>query len=156
MTTLRLEHARPVDAETLATISRRAFDSDVDCGAPGPGGPPGYDSAVWQAEMMSRASAYWKILLNGELVGGAIVFVYPRGRYYLARIFLDLSFHRQGLGERAMAAILAQYPKARTWQLETPRWNTRTRAFYEKLGFRVARQTNEDLFFRKDIAPHDA
>ena len=156
MNALRLALAGPEDAAALADISRRAFETDIACGAPGPDGPPGYDSAEWQADMMRRATAYWKILLGDTLIGGVIVFTYPSGRNYLARIFLDPVYHRQGLGERAMAALMAHYPEARSWQLETPPWNTRTRVFYEKLGFRVIRQTEDDLFFRKDIAPHDA
>lgn len=152
MAELTLELAKESDAPALAEISRRAFDSDVACGAPGPGGPPGYDSAGWQKDSMRRASAYWNILLDGQLVGGAIVMALPRGRYYLARIFLDPSVHHQDLGVRAMSAVLAAYPEARVWRLETPPWNTRTRAFYEKLGFRIVRQTEDDLFFQKTLS----
>jgi ribosomal protein S18 acetylase RimI-like enzyme len=148
---LTLEPARADDDAALAGISRRAFDSDAAVGGSGPGGPPGYDSADWQRQMMTQASAYWKLLLNGRLIGGAIVFTYPRGRYYLARLYLDPDYHRQGLGLRAMAALLDAYPEARTWRLETPPWNGRTRAFYEKAGFRVVRETAEDVFFQKTM-----
>ena len=75
-----------------------------------------------------------------------------RGRYYLARLFLDPDYHRQGLGLRAMEALLAAYPEARVWRLETPPWNQRTRAFYKKLGFRVVRETAEDVFFQKTMS----
>lgn len=154
---LTLEPARPDDAAALAEISRRAFDSDVVCGAPGPGGPPGYDSAEWQRSMMASASAYWKLLLDGRLVGGAIVLSFPRGRYYLARIFLDPDVHRQGVGTQAMNALLASYPEARAWRLETPPWNTRTRAFYENLGFRVVRETGRDVYYQMTVGGgHDA
>jgi ribosomal protein S18 acetylase RimI-like enzyme len=156
MIALRLELARPADAEELARISRRAFDSDVQCGASDPGGPPGYDSAEWQAEMIRRSSAYWKIVYDNEIMGGAIIFARPRGRYYLARMFLDPTYHRRGLGRRVMRMLLAEYPEARGWQLETPPWNTRTRPFYEALGFRVVRETTTDLVFRLDLSPHDA
>jgi ribosomal protein S18 acetylase RimI-like enzyme len=149
---LTLEPARPDDAAALADVSRRAFDTDAAVGGSGPGGPPGYDTAAWQRSMMTKASAYWKVMLGDRLVGGAIVFSYPRGRYYLARIFLDPDFHRQGLGLRAMEALLAAYPEARVWRLETPPWNRRTRAFYEKLGFRVVRETAEDVFFQKTMS----
>ena len=149
---LTLEPARPDDAAALANISRRAFDTDAAVGGTGPGGPPGYDTAAWQRLTMTRASAYWKLLLDGRLVGGAIVFTYPRGRYYLARIFLDPDCHRQGLGLRAMEQLLVAYPEARVWRLETPPWNRRTRAFYEKLGFRVVRETAEDVFFQKTMS----
>lgn len=73
MNKIRLQKAAARDAATLAEISKRAFDSDVVCGAPGPGGPPGYDSAPWQREMMKRGD-YTKILLGERIVGGLIVF----------------------------------------------------------------------------------
>ena len=151
-TPLTLELAQPDDAAALADISRRAFETDSAVGGTGPGGPPGYDTAAWQRSMMTKASAYWTLLLDGQLIGGAIVLSYPRGRYYLARIFLDPDYHRQGLGLRAMTALLATYPEARVWRLETPPWNRRTRAFYEKLGFRVVRETAEDVFFQKTMS----
>ena len=151
-TPLTLELAQPDDAAALADISRRAFETDSAVGGTGPGGPPGYDTAAWQRSMMTKASAYWKLLLDGQLIGGAIVFSYPRGRYYLARIFLDPDYHRQGLGLRAMEALLAAYPEARVWRLETPPWNQRTRAFYKKLGFRVVRETAGDVFFQKTMS----
>ena len=151
-TPLTLELAQPDDAAALADISRRAFETDSAVGGTGPGGPPGYDTVAWQRSMMTKASAYWKLLLNGQLIGGAIVFSSPRGRYYLARIFLDPDYHRQGLGLRAMEALLAAYPEARVWRLETPPWNQRTRAFYKKLGFRVVRETAEDVFFQKTMS----
>ena len=151
-TPLTLELAQPDDAAALADISRRAFETDSAVGGTGPGGPPGYDTAAWQRSMMTKASAYWKLLLDGQLIGGAIVFSYPRGRYYLARLFLDPDYHRQGLGLRAMEALLAAYPEARVWRLETPPWNQRTRAFYKKLGFRVVRETAEDVFFQKTMS----
>lgn len=59
---LRFEKARSEDAKTLALISGRAFDNDVNYGAPGKGGPPGYKHELWQIRMMSR-SHYYKIIL---------------------------------------------------------------------------------------------
>jgi hypothetical protein len=41
---IRCKKARPKDAAALARISERAFHSDIHCGAPGLGGPPGYKS----------------------------------------------------------------------------------------------------------------
>lgn len=144
-----LELARPSDAEALADISRRAFHSDIVCGAPSTeGGPPGYDSPKWQGDMMQRA-AYFKVEFDGELAGGAIVFDLGKGQCYVARIFLDPALHGKGLGLALMQHLFRKYPKARKWTLETPPWNTRTRAFYLKLGFREIRETDEDVFFEK-------
>jgi GNAT superfamily N-acetyltransferase len=130
-----LRRAQPAEAEALAEMSRHAFDGDLELGlAPGPGGPPGYDSLQWQAEMMA-AGRYHAITVDGALAGGAIVFGMSPGHYKLGRIFVDPEWHGQGIGKRAMALLFAAYPLAERWTLDTPTWNRRTRHFYESLGF---------------------
>ncbi|HSG78108.1 MAG TPA: GNAT family N-acetyltransferase [Acidimicrobiia bacterium] len=134
MSGLALRRAVPGDAELLAIISQRAFDSDVAIGAPGPGGPPGYTDPEWQRSMMNRGD-YLCLTLGDAIVGGAIVFDMEPGHHDIGRIFLDPDHHRKGLGSQAMRLVMARYPKVRRWTLDTPAWNTRTRAFYEQLGF---------------------
>lgn len=130
-----LRPARPEEAVALAGISQRAFDGDFALGlAPGPGGPPGYASADWQAQMMP-AGQYHAITVDGALAGGALAFGMGGGRFELGRLFLDPQWHRQGIGRQAMALLFAAYPQAQTWTLDTPTWNRRTRSFYESLGF---------------------
>ncbi len=148
MPTISLEYATNLDAVALAQISLRAFASDLLCGAPGDGGPPGYASPAWQASAMQSAT-YFKILVEGELAGGAIVYAQGQGRYYLGRVFLDPAMHRQGIGLAVMQLIFAHFPDAHRWTLETPPWNTRTRNFYQRLGFQIVKETEEDLFFEK-------
>jgi hypothetical protein len=76
--------ARPQDAPVLAQISKRAFHSDVHCGAlPG---PPGYDSPQWQRKMM-RYGDYFTIVAEKKIVGGIIVFCKAAREYELGRIF---------------------------------------------------------------------
>lgn len=45
---IHFEKAEASDAKSLAEVSARAFDNDINYGAPGPGGPPSYKSGVWQ------------------------------------------------------------------------------------------------------------
>lgn len=151
MRVVTLRPAMPQDAEALAEISRRAFHSDLTCGATAKDGPPGYDDPAWQRAVMRQATAYLMIFVDNELAGGAIVFVQGHGNYYLGRIFLDPLYHRQGLGVQAMELILAHFPEARKWKLETPTWNSRTANFYQKLGFRLLKASDEDLFFEKKL-----
>jgi len=132
--TVSLGRAHAEDAGSLAAISQRSFDSDLELGAPGPGGPPGYADPQWQRRMM-QAGVYHTLLVDGDLVGGAIVFKPGPGEYELARIFIDPSRHRRGIGARSMMLLHEHYPDARRWTLDTPAWNPRTRKFYEGLGF---------------------
>jgi RimJ/RimL family protein N-acetyltransferase len=129
---IRRAHKR--DADTLASISKRAFDHDVHYGAPGPGGPPGYSSGPWQARMM-RIGDYYKILLGEDIVGGIIVFRQGARQYELGRIFIEPEVQNKGIGTQAFEFLWQTYPLAKRWTLGTPVWNRRTRHFYAKVGF---------------------
>ena len=142
MENLVFRKARSQDAPALAEASKRAFHSDVHCGAPPgpPGGPPGYDSPQWQRKMM-RIADYYKIVLGDagserpQIVGGIIVFRQAPREYELGRIFVDPEFQNQEIGTRAFEFLWEAYPLAKRWTLGTPAWNRRTRHFYKKVGF---------------------
>jgi ribosomal protein S18 acetylase RimI-like enzyme len=150
------------DAEKLASASKSAFENDIHYGAPGhdgkAGGPPGYQSTNWQGKMMRRGR-YYKILVDNRIVGGFIVFPGAVREYYLCRIFIRPDFQNQGIGTRAMDFMFGEFPLAKSWTVDTPLWNQRTRHFYEKLGFRKAdarydRQAGWDsIIYRKVTRP---
>ena len=147
-------HLRPAhvsEAATLAAISTRAFHSDTACGASAVGGPPGHDSPQWQISMMEQAAAYLSIVRGEALIGGVIVFQQQPGEYELGRIFIDPAACGQGVGTQAMLLLFQRFPATR-WRLETPPWNTRTRAFYLKFGFHIVKETADDIFFEKIVA----
>ncbi len=133
---MRIRKARAADAHDLAQVSRDAFHSDIELGAPSsqPGGPPGYDSPRWQQQMMRRAD-YYVIFEENVIVGGFLVFRKAPGHYELGRIFVHPNHQRQGLGTAALQFLWKTYPFARRWTLGTPAWNRRTRAFYARMGF---------------------
>jgi GNAT superfamily N-acetyltransferase len=122
------------DAEIFAEISKRAFDTDVDVGAPGPGGPPGYDSPEFHIRIREFLDCY-KILLDGATVGGVFVGKVNEEHLVLERIFVDPDLHKRGIATRATELVWEILPEARLWTLGTPEWNVRTKRFYEKLGF---------------------
>ncbi|MFW9977154.1 MAG: GNAT family N-acetyltransferase [Candidatus Thorarchaeota archaeon] len=134
---ISIELAKPQDAEILANISKRAFDSDVDVGAPGPGGPDGYDSVeAHRRDTKSERTDYWKFLFNGQIVGGTRVYKVSEEHAYIYGVFIDPEFHRKGIGTGTFRLIESNYPKVKKWTLDTPEWNVRTKGFYEKIGFR--------------------
>jgi GNAT superfamily N-acetyltransferase len=134
VTDLAFFRARVADAGALAQVSKRAFDHDVNYGAPEPGGPPGYDSRPWQTRIM-RIADYYKIVCSGDIVGGVIVFRKAAREYELGRIFVEPVLQNQGIGTRAFEFLWQTYPLAKKWTLGTPVWNKRTRHFYAKVGF---------------------
>jgi GNAT superfamily N-acetyltransferase len=131
---VRFQKARLGDAERLAEVSKRAFDHDIHYGAPGPGGPPGYDSAAWQAKVM-RFGDYYKIVAGKKIVGGMVVMRKGAREYEVGRIYIEPEFQNQGIGTEAFQFLWGAYPLAKRWTLDTPAWNKRTRDFYKKVGF---------------------
>jgi GNAT superfamily N-acetyltransferase len=149
---IRYEKARPSDANDLARISERAFHSDIHCGAPAPGGPPGYNLAAWQARMM-RLADYFKIVVEDQIVGGIIVLRKAARQYELGRIFVDPDWQNQGVGTQAFEFLWEEYPLAKCWTLGTPAWNRRTRHFYIKVGFvEVGGDGRGGILFERRIA----
>jgi len=131
---IRFEKARAADASALAQVSERAFHSDIHCGAPGMGGPPGYSSEAWQRRMIGIGQ-YYRIVLDDQIVGGFIVFRKGTRHYELSRIFVDPDHQNQGIGAQAFEFLWKEFPLAKKWTLGTPAWNRRTRHFYKKVGF---------------------
>ena len=130
----KFEKARPADADRLAEVSKLAFDYDTHYGAPGPGGPPGYDAAAWQRRLM-QLGEYYKIVDGKRIIGGIIVLRQGVREYEVGRVFIEPEFQNQGIGTQAFEWLWEVYPLAKRWTLGTPGWNQRTQHFYQKVGF---------------------
>jgi len=147
---LKLERATLGDCRALAATSELAFDSDVEIGAPEPGGPPGYSSPAWHQGMLRRTMVF-RLVCLGEVVGGAIVL--PKGPCWceLGRVWLTPKLHGRGFGKQAMSLLEAEFPLVNRWTLDTPLWNSRTRRFYGALGYQEVRQDKEFVYLEKRL-----
>jgi ribosomal protein S18 acetylase RimI-like enzyme len=151
--TIQFEKAKPEDAKALALASWRAFDADVNYGAPGKGGPPGYKSDQWQLKMMVVGN-YYKMLLDGRIIGGFIVMLKGYRYYEVVRIFIHPEFQNRGIGARAFEFLWGEYPDVERWTLGTPAWNLRNRHFYEKAGFaEVGEDRHGGILFERNVIP---
>lgn len=136
---LTFEEAAEKDIPELTRVMTLAFDDDSQKyrGLP-KGGPPGYDNGDFFREWLLpyKESVGYKILLDGEVVGGLIVWILPGGENILGTIFVDPAFQCRGIGTRAWQFVEAAYPAAKSWILETPDWSLGNHYFYEhKCGF---------------------
>lgn len=144
---MELLKAGTADALVLNCISKQSFDSDVDVGAPSKVGPPGYMSLKYHMKM-ARSGHLFKLIDNGLIVGGAILF--PDGdQLNIGRIFISPEHFRKGYGTCMMRQIEAMFPDVRTFTLDTPVWNARTNAFYAKLGYAEVRRNREFVYYSK-------
>ena len=148
---MKLENAEQKYIETLVKISKAAFDSDIDVGASAPGGPPEYDSIVWHRQMQSEGHLL-QAVADGEIVVGALLFIADdHTTLYVARIFIDPVHHRKGYGISLMKLAETFYPGIRRVALDTPLWNVRTNAFYQKLGYCEYKRDDAFAYYQKEL-----
>lgn len=146
---MQLTKAGTSDVVVLNSISKRAFESDIIVGAPSKGGPPGYMSVSFHIKM-AKANHLYKLLVDGLIVGGAILFV-DGLQLNVGRIFVDPEYFKKGYGIFIMQQIERIFSDAKELYLDTPVWNTRTNAFYQKLGYIVYKKEDELIYYSKKI-----
>ena len=136
------------DAPVLNSISKQAFDSDAGVGTASPGGPPGYQSVSFHVRM-ARMNHLFKLAdENGVILGGAILFR-QGDTLNIGRVFIDPQHFRKGYGIFMMREIEVMFPDVQVITLDTPVWNTRTNAFYTRLGYSEVKRDNEFVFYSK-------
>ena len=148
---MKLETVELIHIERIVAISKAAFDSDIDVGASKPDGPPDYDSIPWHIQMKNEGHLL-QVVIDGEIVGGAILFLDKDGEtLYIGRIFIDPVHYRKGYGLSLMKMVEAYYSGIKKIKLDTPHWNVRTNAFYTKLGYCEVRRDDAFAYYQKEL-----
>ena len=141
--------AEEKQVKTIVDMSVRAFETDVNVGGTKGDCPPEYDSVEWHKQM-AREGHLYQAMIGNDIVGAAIVFPdETKNSVYIGRIFIDSVYHRKGYGIRLMECIEKNYPFGTEFNLDTPSWNVRTNAFYEKLGYQIVKEEDGFVFYRK-------
>ena len=136
------------DALVLTGLSRQAFNSDTEAGAASSGGPPGYQSVPFHIRMAKTNHLFKLADGNGVILGGAILF--RKGNTLnIGRVFIDPKHFRKGYGLFMMQEIEALFPDVKDFTLDTPAWNTRTNAFYTRLGYSEIKRDNNFVYYSK-------
>ena len=144
---LQFLKAGTADAVSLMCISKKAFDSDVEVGAKSAGGPPGYNSLSFHTKM-ARMNCLYKLVDDYKIVGGALLFL-KDDILNVGRIFVDPEYFRKGYGIFMMQQIEESFAEAKVFTLDTPIWNVRTNAFYQKLGYVEVRRDGDFVYYEK-------
>lgn len=149
---LSFEAMTEADIPTLTAVMTRAFDDDAQrhLGRPR-GGPDGYDNGDFFRKWAFgyQESAGYKVLLNGEIVGGFIVWLLPHGDNILGTIFVTPAMQTRGIGAAIWRHIETAFP-AKSWTLETPVWAGSNHRFYTgQCGFTRVEQKGDSVVYRK-------
>ncbi len=114
------ELATSEDLEALRLAATRAFEADINYGAPAVGGPPGYNTVAWHQSFMRQATEYYKIVADHRVVGGFTVFAMGCDLCVLGTIYIVPEFQNQGIGRRAI-----EFRGASTRTRAAGRWRRR-------------------------------
>ena len=144
---LQFFRASTADAVSLMCISKKAFDSDVEVGASSVGGPPGYATLSFHTKM-ARMNCLYKLVDDYKIVGGALLFL-KDDVLNIGRIFIDPEHFRKGYGIFMMQQIEESFAEVKVFTLDTPIWNVRTNAFYQKLGYVEVRRDGDFVYYEK-------
>ena len=95
---MKLEHARKQHIEKIVSISKRAFETDVEVGGTVGDYPPEYDSICWHEQMLNEGHLF-QAIVDDIVIGGAILFLSEnKESLYVGRIFVDSLHHKKGYG----------------------------------------------------------
>ena len=147
---MKLENAELKHIERIVTISKRAFETDIEVGGAIGDYPPEYDSIIWYEQILNERHLL-QAVIDGEIVGGAILFLDKKGKtLYIGRIFIDPVHYRKGYGLSLMKMVETYYSGIKKIKLDTPLWNVRTNAFYTKLGYREVKRDEVFAYYQKE------
>ncbi len=146
---MHIEIAKEDQIEKIVDMSIRAFETDVTVGGEKGDCPPAFDSIEWHSHMAKEGHLY-EAMIGENLVGAAVVFFdESKNSVYIGRIFIDSVYHRKGYGIQLMKCIEKNFPSATVFNLDTPVWNKRTNAFYQKLGYNILKTENGFVYYQK-------
>lgn len=145
---LTFETITEQDVPALTDVMTRAFDHDtLTYLGREKGGPEGYDNGDFFRKWLfpRKESHGYKILLDGRIVGGFIVGIFPGRNNALGTIFVDPDYQKRGIGTRAWQFVEATYPETKSWTLGTPSYSVGNHHFYEhKCGFTKIKEVETD------------
>ena len=101
---LTFEEITEADIPELTAVMTRAFDDDSQKHlGKARGGPPGYDNGGFFRKWLfgHKETAGFKIIAEGRLIGGFIVWIFEHGDNWLGTIFMDPAYQDQRVGTRA-------------------------------------------------------
>ncbi|MFO7611217.1 MAG: GNAT family N-acetyltransferase [Clostridia bacterium] len=108
---LYIDKAQPGDIPYISSISLEAFSSGT------PLSPLGRNEPRWYFDAASDGYLF-KIIFDGVLVGGLVVFKTGSSTFQLERIFILPSYQGLGIGRKSLEFIFKRFPEAKVWYVD--------------------------------------
>jgi len=157
MSITTIEKAVLNDAERLTVIMKKTFDEEANRWLPSNQPicddniqPPNYHS-IEMTKYSIRELEFYKVMYDGEVVGGIILTLAGKRYARIDRIFVEPDYQGKGIGSKVIVLIEALYPSITNWDLETSSRQINNHFFYEKNGYHTTFKTEDEYCYQKQI-----
>jgi GNAT superfamily N-acetyltransferase len=149
---IRLEKATEIDAEQIRDLMIKVEKDETNRWFDIGERPyiPGYDSIEMQKYHMWD-DKYYKILSDERLIGVILITYTGREHARIDRLYIDTNVQSKGIGTRVIELIEKTYPNVKVWTLDTTQKSPRNHHFYEKNGYRLVGENEEERYYQKII-----
>ncbi len=111
-----IDQVCPKDIAYISEISESVFSNEPESA------PDGFNNPEWYFNAATTGYLY-KIIFNGELAGGFVVFRTGQFNFQLERIFILPEYQNLGLGKKAISYAIKRFPEGKVWYTDVkPSW----------------------------------
>ncbi|MHC1748937.1 MAG: GNAT family N-acetyltransferase [Cellulosilyticaceae bacterium] len=111
---------------------------------------PGYNSVAMQL-YHTWDNKYYKIIYNNEIVGVTLISCTGREHARIDRLYILPQYQGIGIGSEILKLIEKLFPNVNHWSLDTIQQSSRNHHFYEKNGYVLIDEDEEDRYYHKVI-----
>ncbi|WP_025025953.1 GNAT family N-acetyltransferase [Caldalkalibacillus mannanilyticus] len=111
---------------------------------------PGFHSVDMQKYHMWDHK-YFKIMADGSLAGVILVSSTGREHARIDRFYMHPQFQGKGIGYQVIDLIEKAFPEVKLWTLDTTQKSVRNHYFYEKCGYVLSGEDEEERYYYKTI-----
>jgi len=95
---------------------------------------------------------YFKIMFEGNKLAGVIL-ISTTGREHgrIDRLYILQEYQGKGIGSEVLVQIESMFPEVKLWTLDTTKFSPRNHHFYEKHGYVLGEEDDEEKYYYKII-----
>jgi GNAT superfamily N-acetyltransferase len=111
---------------------------------------PGYNSIDMQ-KYHTWDNKYYKILFNETIIGTTLISSTGREHGRIDRFYILPEYQGLGIGSKVIKLIEERFPSVKVWTLDTMQQSPRNHHFYEKNGYKLSSEDEEERYYCKVI-----
>ncbi|GAA0069920.1 GNAT family N-acetyltransferase [Clostridium sardiniense] len=109
---------------------------------------PGYNSIDMQ-RYHTWDNKYYKIIYNENLIGVTLISYTGKEHARIDRLYIIPEYQGIGIGKDVINLIEDMFPNVKIWTLDTIKESVRNHKFYEKMGYKLIEEDDEERYYNK-------